>query len=64
MNPKYKKHEENYIKPYQNQIVKIRDEEKNFKAARGGKIHPTQKNKDEEDSRFLSSDNSLYCLYF
>ena len=37
MNPKYKKHEENYIKVYQNQTIEIRDEEKNFKASRGGR---------------------------
>ena len=30
MNPKYKKHEENYIKVYQNQTTETRNEEKKF----------------------------------
>ena len=57
MNPKYKKHEENYIKVYQNQTTKTRNEEKNFKSIQRGEIHPIQKNKDEEDSRFLIRNN-------
>lgn len=36
MNPKYKKHEENYIQVYQNQTIETRDEEKKFKSIRGG----------------------------
>ena len=32
MNPKYKKHEENYIQVYQNQTIETRDEEKKFKS--------------------------------
>lgn len=53
---KHKKHEENYTKAYHNQIVKIRDKEKILKAAWGERTHPIKKSKDEDDSRFFSSD--------
>lgn len=54
MNSKHKRHEENYTKAYHNQIVKIIEKNKNFKAVWGEKTHPTQRNKDE--SRFFSSE--------
>ena len=46
MDPKYKKHEENYIKVYHNQIIKIRaKEKKNFQQPKGGRYIPTRRTK-------------------
>ena len=55
MNPKYKKHEENYIKVYQNQTIEIRDEEKNFKSIqRGQKYIPYRRTKMKKAADFSS----------
>ena len=54
MNPTYKKHEENYIKVYQNQTTKTRNEEKILKASRGGKYIPYRRTKMKKTADFSS----------
>lgn len=54
--PKHKMHQENTLRHLVTKSLKTSDEEKSLKSSRRKKTHYSERNKDEEKSRFLIKD--------